>query len=90
MSTPINLNKVRKARARAAKKVRADANAATFGMTKAEKDRAKRENSRFAPRFGWKSRRNVPVWCEWERQKAINYGQICSVQSYRCFHDPDP
>lgn len=48
MSTPINLNKVRKARARAAKKVRADANAATFGMTKAEKDRAKRENSRFA------------------------------------------
>lgn len=51
MSTPINLNKVRKARARAAKKVRADANAATFGMTKAEKDRAKRENSRFAPRI---------------------------------------
>ena len=48
MSTPINLNKVRKARARAEKKARADANAVTYGLTKSEQDRAKRENSRAA------------------------------------------
>lgn len=48
MSTPINLNKVRKARARAEKKVRADANAVTFGLSKAQKERANRENSRSA------------------------------------------
>jgi Domain of unknown function (DUF4169) len=46
MSAPVNLNKVRKARARAAKKARADANAVAFGLTKATKDRAKSENSR--------------------------------------------
>lgn len=46
MSTPINLNKARKARARAQKKARADANAVTFGLTKAEKDRAKQDNAR--------------------------------------------
>ena len=38
MSTPINLNKVRKDRARAEKKARADRNAVAFGRTKAEKD----------------------------------------------------
>jgi len=36
---PINLNKARKARAKADAKVRADANAIRFGRTKAEKDR---------------------------------------------------
>lgn len=48
MSTPINLNKVRKARARAEKSVRGDANALTFGLTKAQRETAKRENSRLA------------------------------------------
>lgn len=35
--TPINLNKVRKARARAEQKVRADSNAVAFGRSKADK-----------------------------------------------------
>ena len=35
--TPINLNKVRKARDRAADKAQADANAAKFGRSKAER-----------------------------------------------------
>lgn len=49
MSTPINLNKARKARDKADAKARADANAVKFGRTKAERiaeaareDRAKR------------------------------------------------
>ena len=37
MSTPINLNKARKLRARAEKRANADANAAKFGRTKAER-----------------------------------------------------
>lgn len=37
MSTPVNLNRVRKDKARAEKKARADENAARFGRTKAEK-----------------------------------------------------
>ncbi|MEY1555500.1 DUF4169 family protein [Yoonia sp. R2331] len=37
MTTPINLNKVRKARDRAADKTRADENAVKFGRTKAER-----------------------------------------------------
>ena len=37
MSTPINFNKVRKARARAEKRAKGDANAAKFGRTKAER-----------------------------------------------------
>lgn len=37
MSRPINLNKVRKARARSARKAEADANAARHGRTKAER-----------------------------------------------------
>ena len=40
MSTPINLNKVRKDRARAEKKARADRNAVAFGRTTAEKETA--------------------------------------------------
>ena len=39
MNTPVNLNKVRKARARAEKRARADENAVKFGRSKAEKDR---------------------------------------------------
>ena len=38
MSTPVNLNRVRKARARAEKKARAEENAVRFGRSKAEKD----------------------------------------------------
>ena len=37
MSQPINLNKVRKAKARVEKQTRADANAVKFGQTKAQK-----------------------------------------------------
>lgn len=43
MSQPINLNKARKARARADTKVRADRNAVKFGRTKAEKERDRAE-----------------------------------------------
>lgn len=39
MSTPINLNKARKARARRDKQARADENAVKFGRTKAQKTR---------------------------------------------------
>ena len=45
---PINLNKARKARARAARKARADQNAVIHGLPKAAKQRAERENSRLA------------------------------------------
>ena len=37
MSEPVNLNRVRKDRARAEAKAQADANAAKFGRTKAER-----------------------------------------------------
>ena len=37
MSEPVNLNKFRKAKARVEKQTQADANAAKFGRTKAEK-----------------------------------------------------
>jgi len=37
MTQPINLNKVRKAKAREENKTRADANAAKFGRTKAQR-----------------------------------------------------
>ena len=39
MADPVNLKAARKARARAEAKVAADANAAKFGRTKAERDR---------------------------------------------------
>lgn len=48
MSTPINLNKARKVRARAEKTARGDANAVTFGLKKSDRERAQRENSRTA------------------------------------------
>ena len=38
MSEPVNLNRFRKARARAEKKARADENAIKFGRTKAERN----------------------------------------------------
>lgn len=46
MSQPINLNKVRKARARADANRRADDNAAFHGLSKAEKAVAKAEAER--------------------------------------------
>ena len=39
MAEPVNLNRVRKQKARAEKKARADANAAKFGRSKAETPR---------------------------------------------------
>ena len=38
MTDPLNLNKVRKAKARLAKKQKADENAVKFGRTKAERE----------------------------------------------------
>ncbi|WP_299653054.1 DUF4169 family protein [uncultured Tateyamaria sp.] len=60
MSTPINLNKVRKARARADKKARADTNTVVFGLTKAEKDHAMRENTRSARELDGKAAETSP------------------------------
>ena len=48
MSTPINLNKVRKDRARAEKKARADRNAVVFGRSKAEKSAARAQEEKAA------------------------------------------
>ncbi len=45
MSTPDNLNKARKARARADKKAKADENAVAFGRTKAQKDADKAQTA---------------------------------------------
>ena len=38
MATPVNLNRFRKAKARAGKKARADENSVKFGRSKAEKE----------------------------------------------------
>ncbi|GHD99647.1 amidase [Defluviimonas sp. 20V17] len=48
MAEPVNLNKARKARARAEKRAQADGNAVKFGRTKAEKkiDKARAEKAR--------------------------------------------
>ncbi|MFP4327095.1 MAG: DUF4169 family protein [Roseicyclus sp.] len=43
MSQPVNLNRFRKAKARAEKKARADENAVKFGRTRAEKAGARAE-----------------------------------------------
>ncbi len=48
MAQPINLNKVRKARARAEARRKADQNAAFHGLSKAEKSAAKAEAERAA------------------------------------------
>ena len=44
--TPVNLNKVRKAKARAARRARADANAVTYGISKSDRAKGKAETSR--------------------------------------------
>ena len=51
MSEPINLNKVRKERQRAERRRQADANAARFGRTKAEKARDEAQAKREAERL---------------------------------------
>ncbi|MDW3181700.1 MULTISPECIES: DUF4169 family protein [unclassified Roseobacter] len=48
MSTPVNLNKVRKERNRASRKARADENAVNFGQTKAQKDLLKAKAEKIA------------------------------------------
>ena len=50
MSKPVNLNQVRKARARADRRAKADENAVKFGRSKAEKelDQARERKSREA------------------------------------------
>jgi hypothetical protein len=50
VSTPVNLNRVRKGKARADKKARAAENAVKFGRTKAEKEleKARSDQSRKA------------------------------------------
>lgn len=45
---PINLNKVRKARAKADKRATADRNAVLHGMTRSERERARAEAERQA------------------------------------------
>ncbi|MEP5729751.1 MAG: DUF4169 family protein [Sulfitobacter sp.] len=46
MSTPINLNKVRKDRARSEKKERADQNVVAYGRSKLEKQATKIQNAK--------------------------------------------
>lgn len=41
MTTPLNLNKIRKERGRTSRKARADANAVQFGQSKAQKEALK-------------------------------------------------
>lgn len=48
MTQPVNLNRVRKEKAREERKAQADANAAKFGRTKAEKSRDKAETDKAA------------------------------------------
>lgn len=48
MSTPINLNKVRKARARNERIARADENAVKFGLSKAQKAAVKARSEQTA------------------------------------------
>ncbi|MCZ4259784.1 DUF4169 family protein [Limimaricola sp. G21655-S1] len=48
---PVNLNQFRKNKVRAEKKARADANAAKFGRSKAEKDRDAAEAKAAAQRL---------------------------------------
>jgi len=48
VSTPINLNKIRKERARASSRARADENAVKFGQTKAQKEALKTREAKAA------------------------------------------
>lgn len=57
MSAAINLNKFRKARARADKKARADANVVTHGLTKAQKENASAEKKKQARDLDGKKRK---------------------------------
>ncbi len=59
MTEPANLNKVRKARAKAEAKRKADTNAAFHGLTKAQKQAARAEAARAAARHA-AGRRNSP------------------------------
>ena len=52
--TPINLNKVRKARARAARRAQADANAVTYGVSNADKSKGSADASRMARKLDGK------------------------------------
>ena len=45
MSTPVNLNRFRKAKARADKKARAEENVAKFGLSKSDKAQATKLNT---------------------------------------------
>ena len=59
-ATPINLNKVRKARARAANKARASENSIAFGRTKAERSASEAEGSRMARDLDGKAMQTPP------------------------------
>ncbi|MEE4120139.1 MAG: DUF4169 family protein [Paracoccaceae bacterium] len=59
MTEPVNLNRVRKARARAEAKRRADTNAAFHGLTKAQKQAARTEAARATARHA-AGRRDSP------------------------------
>ena len=56
---PVNLNRARKARAKAARKAEADRNAAVHGLPKAQKAQAKAEAARIA-RLHASGRRDTP------------------------------
>jgi hypothetical protein len=49
--TPVNLNRVRKEKARAEKRARADENAVKFGRSKAERTRDEQETARSITRL---------------------------------------
>ena len=51
-NTPINLNKHRKARAKAARRAQADRNAVLHGLPKAERERAQAEEQRRQEQLG--------------------------------------
>ena len=55
-ATPVNLNRFRKARARAEKRAQGDANAVKFGRTKGEKAAVKAETARAARDLDGKKR----------------------------------
>jgi hypothetical protein len=56
MAQPVNLNRYRKAKARAEDKPRADQNAAAFGRTKAERDLARAQEAKAARDLDGKKR----------------------------------
>ncbi len=56
MAKPVNLNRFRKQKARAADKARADENAARFGRTKAQKELEKARSQKAARELDGKER----------------------------------